>query len=108
MILTLVTWGMPIAMGRKTFESFGSKPLNGRLNIIITRQRDFKAEGIAVVNHFEDAVFLAKENDYKELMILGGSEIYRSVIAKANRIILTRVHAIFDDADAFFKHATCT
>lgn len=96
------TWGMPLVMGRKTFESFGSQPLNGRLNIVITRQKDFKAAGIAVVHSFDEAVSLAQTHDYKELMILGGSEIYRSTIAKANKIILTRVHAVFEDADAFF------
>lgn len=97
-----VTWAMPIVMGRKTFESFGSKPLNGRLNIVVTRQEDFTAEGIVVVHSFDDAVFLAQEHDYKELMILGGSEIYKSTFAKTDKIILTRVHAVFEDADAFF------
>ncbi len=97
-----VTWAMPIVMGRKTFESFGSKPLNGRLNIVITRQENFTAEGIVAVHSFDDAIFLAQEHDYKELMILGGSEIYKSTISKADKIILTRVHAVFEDADAFF------
>src|SRR6478609_2370607 len=67
-----VTWAMPVAMGRKSFDSLGGKPLNGRLNIVITRQKDFTAEGIAVVNNLEDAIFLAQQHDYKELMILGG------------------------------------
>ena len=65
---------MPIVMGRKTFESFGSKPLNGRLNIVVTRQENFTAEGIVAVHSFDDAVFLAQEHDYKELMILGAAK----------------------------------
>ena len=96
------TWAMPVAMGRKTFESLGNKPLNGRLNIVITRQKDFTAAGIAVVNNLDDAIFLAQQHDYKELMILGGGEIYKQSIDKADKIYITRVHAIFDDADTFF------
>src|SRR5690349_6122588 len=61
-----VTWAMPVVMGRKSFESLGSKPLNGRYNIIITRQQDFKAEGIEVVSNFDDAIKLADKHDYKE------------------------------------------
>lgn len=97
-----VTWAMPVAMGRKSFESLGSKPLNGRLNIVITRQKNFTVEGITVVDNFEDAIFLAHQHDYKELMILGGGEIYKQSIGKADKIYITRVHAIFKDADTFF------
>ena len=97
-----VTWAMPVAMGRKSFDSLGGKPLNGRLNIVITRQKDFSTNGIAVVNNLNDAIFLAQQHDYKELMILGGGEIYKQSIDKADKIYITRVHAIFDDADTFF------
>jgi len=97
-----ITWAMPVAMGRKTFESLGNKPLNGRLNIVITRQKDFTAQGIVVVGNKEDALFLAQQHDYKELMILGGGEIYKAAISDADKIYITRVHAVFDDADTFF------
>lgn len=97
-----ITWAMPVAMGRKTFESLNSKPLNGRLNIIITRQNDLLAEGAIVVNTIADAVFVAQQNDYKELMILGGGEIYAACMPMADKIYITRVHASFEDADAFF------
>jgi dihydrofolate reductase len=97
-----ITWGMPVAMGRKTFESVDSKPLKGRVNIIITRQGNFEAPGAVVVNSLNDAIFFAKENWYNELMVLGGAEIYAGAMPKANRIYLTRVHAFFEDADAFF------
>ena len=97
-----VTWAMPVAMGRKTFDALGNKPLNGRLNVVITRQKDFTAQGIAVVSNIDDAEFLAHQQDYKELMIIGGGEIYRQSISKADKIYITRVHAVFDDADAFF------
>ncbi|HRH49346.1 MAG TPA: dihydrofolate reductase [Panacibacter sp.] len=97
-----VTWAMPVAMGRKTFDALGNKPLNGRLNVVITRQKDFTAQGIAVVSNIDDAEFLAHQQDYKELMIIGGGEIYRQSISKADKIYITRVHAVFDNADAFF------
>lgn len=93
---------MPVAMGRKTFDALGNKPLNGRLNVVITRQKDFTGQGIAIVSNIDDAEFLAHQQDYKELMIIGGGEIYRQSISKADKIYITRVHAIFDDADAFF------
>lgn len=95
------TWAMPVAMGRKTFESLGSKPLNGRVNIIITKQKNWKANGVVVVNSIEDAVFVAQQNDYKEIMIAGGGEIYKQALDKANRIYLTRVHAEIE-GDTFF------
>ncbi len=97
-----ITWAMPVLMGRVTFQSLGNKPLSGRLNIVLTRQKNFTAPGIIVVHRIEDALFVAQQQDYKELMILGGGELYRSMISKADNIYITRVHASFEDADTFF------
>lgn len=97
-----VTWGMPVLMGRKTFESLG-KALAGRKNIVLTQQTGWKAEGVITVKNFDDAVFLTKEMDVKELMVIGGGQIYSSVFDKANRIHITRVDAEFE-ADTFFPH----
>ncbi len=96
------TWALPIVMGRKTFESFGGKALNGRLNIVVTKQKDYNAEDAVVVNSIEDAIFIAQEHDYKEIMIIGGGEIYRQAMHKANKIYLTKVDAIID-GDTFFE-----
>ncbi len=87
-----VTWGMPVIMGRKTFEALG-KPLAGRKNIVITRQKGWKAEGAVVVSSLDDALFLVKEMDVKEPMVIGGGEIYRLAFEKARRIYITRVEA---------------
>lgn len=95
-----ITWGMPVVMGRKTFESLG-KPLAGRKNIVITRQAGWKAPGVVVVKSIEDALFVVKEADVKEAMVIGGGEIYKSVFDRAKRIYLTRVEAS-PDADTFF------
>lgn len=95
-----ITWGMPIVMGRKTFESLG-KALPGRKNIVITRQPGWKAEGVIAVKNIEDALFVVKESDAKEAMVIGGGEIYKTLFDKARRIYLTRVEAE-PDADTFF------
>lgn len=87
-----VTWGMPVVMGRKTFESLG-KPLAGRTNIVLTRNSSWKADGVTVVKNLDDAIFVAKQMDVKELMVIGGGEIYKMAMPKAGRIHLTRVEA---------------
>ncbi len=96
-----ITWAMPVVMGRKTFEALAGKPLPGRLNMVITRQADFKAAGISVVRSLEEASAIAAKADYKELYIIGGGEIYKQAIAIADRIYITRVDAVLD-GDAFF------
>ncbi len=95
------TWAMPVVMGRKTFESLGNKPLNGRLNIVITRQKNWSAAGVVVVTSLEDAVFVAQAHDYKELFVAGGGEVYAQAMAKADKVYLTRVHTIIE-GDTFF------
>ena len=95
-----VTWGMPVIMGRKTFESLG-KSLPGRKNIVISRQQYWQAEGVVVVKSIEDALFVAGQTDAKELMVIGGGEIYKALFEKAKKIYLTRVEAT-PDADTFF------
>jgi len=95
------TWAMPVIMGRKTFESLAGKPLNGRLNIVITKQEALSIEGVTVVNSIKSAIEIAKLHDYKEVFIIGGGEIYKAALSIANKIYLTRVEAIID-ADTFF------
>lgn len=98
-----ITWGMPVLMGRKTFESFGNgKPLPGRANIILTRKKEYQPQGTVVVRNLEDAFFFVTENDFKELMVIGGGEVYNLLLPKANKIYLTRVHQSFIDADTYF------
>ena len=93
-----ITMGKPIVMGRKTWDSIG-RPLPGRQNIVITRQADFVAEGCDVVASLEDAA--AAAGDGKEVMIIGGSQIYLLALPVAERLYLTRVHAEIE-GDAFF------
>lgn len=92
------TEGHPIIMGRKTYESIGH-PLPRRRNIVITRQKDFQAEGCDVVTSLEDALKLCEGEE--EVFVIGGGEIYRQSLAITNRVYLTRVHAKVE-GDAFF------
>ena len=85
------TLGKPIVMGRKTFESFGSKPLPERLNIVITRDRNYRAEGAVVVHDIDEA--LAAAGDAEEVMIIGGASFYEQMLPQADRLYLTFVHA---------------
>lgn len=87
-----------IVMGRKTFESF-PKPLPNRTHVIITRQKEFLAEGCIVVNSIEKAIEACPKEE--EVFVIGGAEIYRQSIGFADKIELTRVHDTFE-ADAYF------
>ncbi len=93
-----ITMGKPIVMGRKTHESIG-RPLPGRENIIITRDKHYRAEGCTVLHSLE-AVF-EHCRDVDEVMITGGSEIYKHALEKATRLYLTEVHAEIE-GDTFF------
>ncbi len=95
-----ITWGMPVIMGRKTFESLG-RVLPGRKNIVITRQPGWEQPGAIAVKNIEDALFVAKETDAKEAMVIGGGEIYKALFDRAKRIYITRVEAE-PEADTYF------
>jgi dihydrofolate reductase len=95
-----MTWGTPIIMGRKTFEDV-NEPLNGRVNIVITRNADWKAPGTIAVSNLADAVKEAEKTNCKEIFIIGGGEIFKESMDIAGRIYITRVHATLD-GDAYF------
>lgn len=95
------TWAMPVIMGRKTFESLAGKHLNGRLNIVVTRQADWNAAGVQKAGSLEEAISIAASNHYKESFIIGGGELYAASLPIAHTIYLTRVEAELD-GDTFF------
>ena len=84
-----LTWGHPVVMGRKTFETLDG-PLPGRENIILTRDRDYRVAGCLVV-HERDEV-LAVAGAAEELFICGGGEVYREFLPLADKIYLTVIH----------------
>lgn len=94
-----LTTGHYIIMGRKTFESF-PKPLPNRTHVIITQQDDYKAEGCIVVNSLDEAIAACPQDE--EVFVIGGGEIYKQSIDKADKIELTKIHGTSPEADAFF------
>ncbi|MEN8206107.1 MAG: type 3 dihydrofolate reductase [Pseudomonadota bacterium] len=86
------TMGKPILMGRKTWESIG-RPLPGRTNIVITRDKTYTAAGCEVVDSIDAAIAAAGEQD--EVMVIGGAELYRQVLSSTDTIYLTQIHEVF-------------
>ena len=95
-----LTTGHTIIMGRKTFESFPKGALPERQNIVITRNRRYRAEGIVVARSLDQALALA--NLDSEVFIIGGAQVYALAIDQVDTIYLTRIHHTFPDADTFF------
>ena len=91
-----LTTGNPIVMGRKTYESIG-RPLPNRRNIIITRDTNYVADGCEIVNSLEEAFLLTNSNCF----VIGGGEIYRQALDKADRIYLTRIEKDFEGDTTF-------
>ena len=90
-----VTMGKPVLMGRRTFESIG-RPLPGRSNVVISRNRSFAADGVRVVASLAEALEFAENialiDGAGELMVIGGAQVYELALPLATRLYLTRVH----------------
>lgn len=95
-----LTWAMPVLMGRKTFDSIG-KVLPGRLNIVITRNGNWKFDGVTVVHSLDDALEAGRKAGAKEIFVIGGAAIFDSALPQADRVYLTRIHSTFD-GDTYF------
>ncbi|MDX1664568.1 MAG: type 3 dihydrofolate reductase [Candidatus Promineifilaceae bacterium] len=93
------TMGKPIIMGRKTYESIG-RALRGRHNIVVTRNRAYRAPGCTVV-HSPEAALAAAANGAEEIMIIGGAALYEAFLPRADRLYLTFVEAEVE-GDTFF------
>ncbi|HCW07771.1 MAG TPA: diacylglycerol kinase [Cytophagales bacterium] len=89
------TSGHHVIMGRKNYESLPPKfrPLPNRTNIVITRQQNFHADGCKVIHDLNEGVTLAKQNQEKELFIIGGAEIYQLALAQTDQLYLTEIDA---------------
>ncbi len=99
-----MTLGKPIVMGRKTFDSIG-RPLPGRTNIVVTRNRGWKSDGVTVVHSLQEALKVASIEPGGEVMLIGGAELYRQGLAVADKVYLTEVKAC-PEGDAYFPDLT--
>jgi len=101
-----LTMGKPLIMGRRTYQSIG-RPLPGRANIVLTRSRDFHAEGCVAVNTEDEAVRAAEEwieadpSRSREIIVFGGGDIYRGFLDQTSRIELTEVDLAPEGAACF-------
>jgi len=98
------TLGKPIIMGRKTYQSIGRR-LPGRKNIVISRDDNFQAEGVEVVNSVDAALALVV--DSAEVMVIGGGAIYQHCLAAAQRLYITHINADID-GDTYFPEYDLT
>lgn len=94
-----LTFGKPILMGRRTYESIG-KALPGRANLVLTRSAGFQPADCTTVGSIDEARLAA--GAASALMVIGGAEVYRQCLPFADRIHLTLVHAKIEDGDTFF------
>lgn len=94
------TWGHHIITGRRNYEAEG-KALPGRVNIILTRNFDYKIPDGIIVQRFDDAIAIASQVDEEELFVVGGAEIYKLSISFTDRIYLTRIYAVIE-GDTFY------
>jgi dihydrofolate reductase len=103
------TWGMPVIMGRHSYESLGSKRLPGRFNILLSKQTDLgvSESEVWVASTREKALELAITTDCKEVFVIGGAQVYALFMDITDRIYLTRVHGR-PEADTFFPEPDWT
>ena len=98
------TMGKPMIMGRKTFDSIG-KPLPGRTTIVVTRNADWRYEGVETAGSVDEAIRLAnrriEQTGGAEIMVVGGAEIYAQTLDRAERLYITEIAAA-PDGDAYF------
>lgn len=95
-----ITWGCCLLMGRKTWQSLGSRALPGRRNIVVTRDLTFAAPGAEVAHSLDEAVAAAGP-EAEKVFVIGGEQLYSAALDRADAIILSRLDQAFA-GDAFF------
>ncbi len=95
-----ITTGHTVIMGRKTFESLPKGALPNRKNIIVTRNKEYKADNCIICFSLKEA--LSAAGNETERFIIGGAQLYDTAVQYADTFYLTRIHASFADADTFF------
>lgn len=97
------TLGHCVVMGRKNYDSIPLKyrPLQGRINIVVTRNKNFHAAGVVAAGSIEEAIDYAKNKNESECFIIGGGEVFSQSLKYCDKVYLTRIHHSFD-GDVFF------
>jgi dihydrofolate reductase len=95
-----ITMGHTIIMGQKTYESIG-KPLPGRTNIVLTLDKNFKAQGCIIAYSPDEALQKAKSAEKKEVFIIGGGQVYKTFFSRSDKLYMTKVQKEFE-GDTFF------
>jgi dihydrofolate reductase len=95
------TMGHAVVMGRKTFDSIG-RPLPGRRNVVLSRERNLKIDGAEVVESFEDAIDLCRKNREAKVYIIGGAQLYEQGLAMADEMIVTMMEQQGLEGDTYF------
>ncbi len=104
MLFKRITHSKPIIMGATTWDSLPRKPLPGRLNLVLTRDLKFEAEGGIVCNSLFEALDIAREHAVEdgapgtetEICVIGGANVFAQVMTKADRLYVTHVHATIE------------
>ncbi len=94
------TLGWPVIMGRKTFESIG-RALPGRVNIVISRGFS-TGEEVEIAGSLEEAFAIAESTNLEKCFVMGGGQIYAQALESADRLVVTHLHVVIEDADTFF------
>ncbi|MCQ2348181.1 MAG: dihydrofolate reductase [Paludibacteraceae bacterium] len=100
-----ITTGHPVLMGERTFYSLPKRPLPNRVNIVLTDNPDFHADGVEVVHSIEEAqraCIAHCPSSTDEVFIIGGGMVYRQFFHLADKLYITHIHHTFPDADTFF------
>jgi dihydrofolate reductase len=95
-----ITSGRTIVMGRKTFAALPKGALPKRRNIVLTRKSDFAAEGVETIHSADELEQICGEHE--KIFVIGGGEVYKLFMEKANYIYLTRIHHTFKEIDTWF------
>ena len=95
-----LTTGHTVIMGRKTYQSV-NRPLPNRVNVVVTRQQDFQAEGCVIVHSLEEAIASAQDHGETEALVIGGEQIYREALQVSQKMYLTHIEGTFE-GDIYF------
>lgn len=99
------TAGNTVVFGRKTLMTFkDEKLLPKRINVILTRNMDYEKEGAVILHSLEELDMYQKDHPDEEIYLIGGAEVYNSMIDICDKAIITYIHKSFDGADAFFPN----